>query len=58
MYVANMCRDYIIIKKQKRTNGSTYKFPIRIMGHGNACDCYPSHLLDNLICQKNDPLNA
>jgi len=51
MYVANMCRDCTNFKEQKETNGSTYKFPIWIVGHGNACDYYLDHLLDTLICQ-------
>jgi hypothetical protein len=51
MYVGNLRRDCTNFKKQKETNGSTYKFPIRTVGHGNACDCYLDHLLDTLIAK-------
>lgn len=53
-----MCRDCTVLKKQKGTNGSTYRFPIRAVGHGNTCDCYTGHLLDTLICQRSDSLYA
>ncbi len=58
MYVANMCRNCTVFKKQKGTNGPTYIFPIRTMGHGDAYDCYLDHLLDTLICQRSDSLYA
>ncbi len=58
MSVINMLENCIIFKKQKRINGSTYKFPIWTVGHGNACDCYLDHLLDTLICQRSDSLYA